>query len=61
MIVVQSFPRSPDVLAIVNAVAEEEGEPSVQALHAAAASSYILDHTGIAMQCYPIPANAVSN
>ncbi|DBA88331.1 hypothetical protein WJX79_008521 [Trebouxia sp. C0005] len=37
--VVHAFPQSPDVLAIGNALAEEEGEPSAELLHAAAVSS----------------------
>lgn len=37
--VVHAFPQSPDVLAIGNALAEEEGDPSAEPLHAAAVSS----------------------
>ena len=37
--VVHAFPQSPDVLAIGNALAEEEGDPSEEPLHAAAVSS----------------------
>ncbi len=36
---VHAFPQSPDVLAIGNALAEEEGDPSAQPLHAAPESS----------------------
>ncbi|KAA6418861.1 MAG: hypothetical protein FRX49_11217 [Trebouxia sp. A1-2] len=37
--VVHAFPQSPDVLAIGNALAEEEGDASAELLHAAAVSS----------------------
>ncbi len=37
--VVHAFPQAPDVLAMGNALAEEEGDPSAEPLHAAAVSS----------------------
>ncbi len=34
--IVQAFPHIPDAVALVNALAEEEGEPSAEAIQAAA-------------------------
>ena len=37
---VEAFPRSPDIVAMTNALAAEAGEPSAQALIAAAEAGY---------------------
>lgn len=39
MVIAQAFPRHPDGVAIINALAEDAGEPSVDALRAAAVSN----------------------
>ncbi|KAL0021152.1 hypothetical protein WJX77_005530 [Trebouxia sp. C0004] len=37
--IIHAFPQAPDVLAMGNALAEEEGDPSAEPLHAAAVCS----------------------